>query len=360
MGLWKKIGQKALFTLDAETAHGLSINALKLGIVPNCSFQTDDRLICNVAGLRFSNPIGMAAGFDKNGEVPDALLRLGFGYSEVGTVTPKPQAGNPKPRIFRLVKEHGVINRLGFNNQGHEAVYNRLQLRFENKGIVGINIGANKDSDDFIADYVLGIEKFSDLASYFTINISSPNTPGLRNLQTEEALETLLVKVFEASQKQVKQPPVFLKLAPDLQEDEIEKIAKVINRSNLSGVMVSNTTLSRSGVSKSKNSQETGGLSGSPLFIRSTIIMAKFRQCLDPSIPIIGIGGISDAITAWQKIEAGANLVQLYSCMVYEGPQIARNICAGLISRMDREKISHINDVCGSKTDFWASKSLET
>lgn len=356
--MFKTFAQKAMFSFDAETAHGLSIKALKAGIVPPCPPVKDRRLVQNIAGLVFENPVGLAAGYDKNADVPDAILRLGFGFTEVGTLTPKPQAGNPKPRVFRLVSDSGIINRLGFNNEGHEAALLRLEARKNRGGIVGVNIGANKDSEDFVSDYQSGISAFAHLADYFTVNISSPNTPGLRNLQAGDALERLLDRVFETREKAAKQPPVFLKLAPDLTMEEVDAISKVIAASVLSGVMISNTTLSRSGLSNNPNATEKGGLSGTPLFERSTIMLARFRQRLPKTLPLIGIGGISDAATAFAKLEAGASLVQLYSCMVYEGPAIAANICKGLVSKMNEEGLTSLDQITGRKSKEWAAKPL--
>ncbi len=358
MGLLDKIGRKALFALDAETAHGITINALKSGLLPSRGKIEDPRLGVNLAEIDFPNPVGLAAGFDKNGEVPDAILKLGFGFTEIGTITPRAQTGNPKPRIFRVEEVWGVINRLGFNNEGHDAALERLEARNHKGGIVGVNIGANKDSEDFVADYEKGIETFSHLASYFTVNISSPNTPGLRNLQGGEALKVLLERVFETQSRQESRPPVFLKLAPDLGESEMDEIAEVINASPLSAAMISNTTLSRKTISGHCNAGEAGGLSGSPLFERSTIVLAKFRERLRNDLPIIGIGGIKDGATAWAKLEAGASLVQLYSCMVYAGPQIARDICKELLQRMEAEKLENLASITGSKTGEWASRSL--
>ena len=359
MKLLDTIARKALFTLDAERAHGLTIDALKSGMVPCRGGIRDARLKVSLAGLEFDNPVGLAAGFDKNGEVPDAMLKLGFGFTEIGTITPRAQTGNPKPRVFRLIEDEGIINRLGFNNEGHQAALRRLEARRSKGGIVGINIGANKDSEDFVADYEKGIETFSHLASYFTVNISSPNTPGLRNLQGAEALRLLLERIFETHSRQAHQPPVFLKLAPDLDENQIDDIAGIINQSALSAVMISNTTLSRKTVIGRENAAEAGGLSGSPVFERSTIILAKFRQKVRKNIPLIGIGGVKNGETAWAKLEAGAALVQLYSCMVYEGPNIARNICQGLVQRMEAERLKSLGDVSARKTDEWASRSLE-
>lgn len=359
MSLFQSLGRRALFSLDPETAHGVSIRALKAGLLPPCPTVNEARLAVELAGLNFPNPVGLAAGYDKNAEVPDAILKLGFGFTEIGTITPRPQPGNPKPRLFRLVEERGVINRLGFNNEGHAAALQRLEARRNRSGIVGINIGANKDSEDFVADYVQGVKTFAHLASYFTVNISSPNTPGLRNLQAGEALERLLGEVFEARSKTSRQPPVFLKLAPDLDKAAVKEIAKVINRSQLDGVMLSNTTLSRQGVKHHRHAGEAGGLSGQPLFERSTIMLARFREALGDRFPLIGIGGVCDGKTAWAKFEAGASLVQLYSCMVYEGPQIARNICKDLVARMDGEGIAGISEITGAKTAEWAARHLE-
>lgn len=359
MGLLNALGRKALFMLDAESAHCLTIDVLKSGLLPSRGAVRDDRLKVSLAGIAFPNPVGLAAGFDKNAEVPDAILKLGFGFTEVGTLTPRAQAGNPKPRVFRVEDQWGVINRLGFNNEGHEAAIKRLETRENRDGILGINIGANKDSEDFVADYEKGIEVFAHLASYFTVNISSPNTPGLRNLQGGEALKVLLERVFEVLGRQKYQPPIFLKLAPDLNESEMDEIAEVINASALSAVMISNTTLSRNAIAGHKRAEEAGGLSGSPLFERSTIVLAKFRQRLRDDLPIIGIGGVKDGATAWDKLEAGASLVQLYSCMVYAGPNIARTICNGLLERIESEGLSNLSGVTGRKRDEWASRPLD-
>ncbi|MCB1488256.1 MAG: quinone-dependent dihydroorotate dehydrogenase [Bauldia sp.] len=346
-----------LFSLDPERAHRLALKALATGFHPRPQ-RRGPGLAQTLLGLDFPNPIGMAAGFDKNGEVPDALLSLGFGFTEVGTVTPKPQAGNPKPRVFRLPAHHALINRLGFNGEGHAAVHRRLADR-RRVGVVGVNVGANKTSPDRTADYAVGVARFADVADYFTVNISSPNTPGLRNLQAGEALKRLLDAVFEALAQQGRRPPVFLKLAPDLDAAAVGEIAGVIAASPLDGVMISNTTLSRSGVEGHRHAGEAGGLSGRPLFQRSTVMLARFRQQLPATLPLIGIGGVGDAATAWAKFEAGAALVQLYSRMVYEGPFVARDICKGLIARMDREKIGAISELTGRASAEWAAKPLE-
>lgn len=272
INLYPTLGRNLLFLLDAEKAHTLSIQALKLGLYPRFNNRFDPRLGVDIAGLSFPNPLGMAAGYDKNGDAPDPLLQMGFGHAEVGTVTPQPQPGNPKPRIFRLVEDHGVINRLGFNSKGHQRVVATLQQHDSSKGIVGVNIGANKTSQDFAADYVAGIHAFADIATYFTVNISSPNTPGLRALQGGDPLIDLLQRVDEARLQETKKSgrriPVFLKIAPDLDDSELDAIAQALEQSDIDALIVSNTTLSRVGLS-SPNKDETGGLSGKPLFDRA-------------------------------------------------------------------------------------------
>lgn len=358
---FKTIARRGLFLFDAETAHGMSITALKSGLVPTCSLRADPRLSVQVAGLDFPNPLGMAAGYDKNAEVPDALLRLGFGFAEVGTLTPKPQAGNPKPRIFRLEKDLAVINRLGFNNEGHAAALARLLAR-RPSGIVGVNIGANKDSADRIADYVEGIRRFAGVASYFTANISSPNTPGLRDLQARESLASLLSAVLaardEAANAMGVRRPVFLKIAPDLTEEGMDDIAAEALAHDLDGLIVSNTTLSREGLSDSRLAGEAGGLSGKPLFDKSTAVLARMRSRVGAAMPIIGVGGVSSAETAMEKIRAGADLVQLYSCMVYEGPALPGQIVRGLSQILDREKVASIRDLRDSRLDYWLAAKV--
>jgi dihydroorotate dehydrogenase len=359
--LFKHAARKGLFLFDPETAHGMSIAALKSGLVPACAAPLDPRLRQTVAGLEFANPIGMAAGYDKNAEVPEALLKIGFGFTEIGTVTPKPQSGNPRPRIFRLVEDEGVINRLGFNNEGHDAAFARLSSVTGN-GIIGVNIGANKDSADRIDDYVKGIRRFYSLAGYFTANISSPNTPGLRDLQARESLSALLSAVLaardEEAAKSGRKIPVFLKVAPDLTEEGIDDIAAEALSHSLDGLIVSNTTLSRDGLKDQRQAKEQGGLSGKPLFEKSTVVLAKMRKRVGPDLPIIGVGGVSSAQTALEKIKAGADLVQLYSCMVYEGPGLAGDIVRGLSKLMDREKVASIRELRDSRLDYWADRNV--
>ena len=356
MSLFDGIARSALFTLDPETAHGLSITALKSGLVPVCRANQDPRLAVTVAGLMFPNPLGMAAGYDKNAEVASELARLGFGFVEVGTLTPKPQSGNPKPRIFRLVKDHAVINRLGFNNQGHAEAHARVSGR-RRQGLLGINIGANKDTEDRVGDYVAGISRFADVADYFTVNISSPNTPGLRNLQTRDALSDLLSRVLAERDAKAKRIPVFLKIAPDLTEPDLDDIAAECVAHKLDGVIVSNTTLSRTGLSADPKVNEAGGLSGRPVF-GSTIVLAKMRQKLGAEMPLIGVGGIDSAETAAEKMRAGADLIQLYTGFIYGGPLLPGRIVCDLSRICDRENLTKLSDLRDSKTAHYAALAI--
>lgn len=362
MSLFWKTGRPFLFMFDPEKAHSMAVAALKTGLTSDNQIK-DECLEINIAGLSFPNPLGMAPGFDKNAEVPDATLRLGFGYTEVGTITPQPQEGNPKPRLFRLSEDQAVINRMGFNNDGHEAVYQRLAAR-EHGGIVGVNIGANKDSENRIADYVKGVHRFYDVADYFAVNISSPNTPGLRDLQTRDNLHQLLDNVLEARARQVKQTsklvPIFLKIAPDLDEAQLDGIAQELLPSGFDGLIVSNTTLSRGGLTDTKQAEESGGMSGRPLFERSTIILAKMRQRIGPTMPIIGVGGIWDAETALEKIRAGADLIQLFSSMVFEGPGIAARILNDLIGLCKRDGAKNILEYRDQTMAEWAARPIKS
>ena len=358
--LWTSIGRPATFLFDAETAHGLSIAGLKSGVTSCGARHEDERLSCAVAGLQFANPLGMAAGFDKNAEVPDALLKLGLGFTEVGTITPLSQVGNAKPRIFRLTQDHAVINRLGFNNAGHDAAIERLTARAKNEGIVGINVGANKDSEDRANDYVLGIKAFYGFASYFTVNISSPNTPGLRDLQTRGQLSSLLARVIDARLEMMethsKSVPIFLKIAPDVTEDDLDDIVEEVLEQKLEGLIVSNTTLDRTNLTK--QSGEAGGLSGRPLFERSTIMLAKARQRAGKNLAIIGVGGVDSAETAFAKIQAGADLVQLYTGMIYQGPTIANDINRGLSKILDKRGTENIASLRDENLEAWAARSI--
>lgn len=329
------LARPVLHVLDPETAHGLTIRVLS--IMPGLgSTVLDDRLRIRSFGLDFPNPLGLAAGFDKNAEVPDAMLGLGLGFTEIGTVTPKPQAGNPRPRLFRLPEDGAVINRMGFNNEGHAAALRRLEARKGRGGIIGVNIGANKDSTDRIADYVSGIAAFSHLAAYITVNISSPNTPGLRALQSRAELEQLLTRLNDARAKQAKRPPMLLKIAPDLREDELEDIAAACGGGAVDGIIVSNTTLSRDGL-RSSLAREQGGLSGLPLLQLSTWQLARMYLLTDGRIPLVGVGGVHDAASALLKIRAGATLVQLYSALVYGGPGLIADILRGMADQLSRD-----------------------
>lgn len=353
-----KLGQPLLFALDPETAHHVSIAALRSGVpLASCS-KADPKLAVDLAGLHFPNPLGMAAGYDKNGEVPDALLRLGFGFAEIGTVTPLPQQGNPKPRIFRLMSDRAVINRLGFNNQGHDALAQRLAKR-RGGGIVGVNIGANKDSADRIADYEAGVRAFAKKASYLTVNISSPNTPGLRALQSREALAELLARVLAARSETGATTPIFLKIAPDLFDADLDDIAAELLAQKLEGLIVSNTTLSRTGLQDQAVAKEAGGLSGRPLFRRSTVMLARMRMRLGRNFPLIGVGGVDSAETALEKIRAGADLVQLYTGMIYAGPGLPGEIVTGLSRHAAKEGLVSIRDIRDSATERWASTAID-
>ncbi|WP_254473064.1 quinone-dependent dihydroorotate dehydrogenase [Bartonella sp. B1098] len=360
MSFFRCIGRSALFMLDPEHAHRLAIVGLKSGL-NGCQKVVDKRLYVNIAGLEFKNFIGLAAGFDKNAEVVDEIFRLGFGFTEIGTVTPKPQIGNPKPRLFRLKEDEAIINRMGFNNDGHQVVYDRLRT-CKKTDIVGVNIGVNKDTVNKIDDYTVGIAHFYDVADYFTVNISSPNTPGLRDLQIRDSLHLLLNAISQARKEQKKKRgfsiPIFLKIAPDLSEKELDDIAEEIKLSDFDGLIVSNTTLSRQGLKNSLLRNEEGGLSGRPLFERSTIVLAKMRQKLGKEIAIIGVGGVKDAETALEKVKAGADLIQLYSGMVYEGPNLVITILKEILRMMQQDGVDNIKDYRDHGLEHWAKFPL--
>ena len=343
----------SLLRMDPETAHGATITALRLGLAPQQDAPDAPELATSLAGLELGNPVGMAAGFDKNGEVPRPLALMGFDMVEIGTVTPLPQAGNPRPRLFRVGAAEGVINRMGFNNEGHDEVYRRL------KGVrvpaaLGVNIGANKDSADFTADYARGVARFARIADYLTVNISSPNTPGLRDLQHEEALKRLLYAVLTVRGKAPVRVPVFLKLAPDLDQAALDSIARVIADTDLDGLIVSNTTISREAVAGLENAGETGGLSGKPLFELATIRLAQMRQRTD--LPIIGVGGIHSPQSALQKFEAGANAIQLYSALVFGGLDLLDRIKRGLAAAVRNAGKRNIAELVGTMTAQWAAR----
>ena len=352
---------KGLHFLDAETAHRLTVLALKHGPVTGKPPASDKRLETRLWDLTFPNPLGMAAGFDKNGEVPDALLKIGFGFTEVGSVTPRAQSGNPRPRVFRLHDHEGVINRYGFNNEGHAALRRRLNARARLTGIVGINVGANKDAEDRVSDYVSGIYEFADMASYFTVNISSPNTPGLRDLQARSALAELLTGVItardECTRRLGRHVPVLLKIAPDVADEDLADIVEEVLAKNVDGLIVSNTTIGREGVGDQGTAAEAGGLSGRPLFRKSTVVLARARQLAGPDLPIVGVGGIDSAETAWTKITAGADLLQLYSSLVFKGPALIEEIVTGLAAKLDEQGLSSLRDARDTSVEAWASKS---
>ena len=341
-----------LMQFEAEKAHRITIEALARLPLPPAP-KDDPRLAVSAFGLSFPNPLGMAAGFDKNAEVPDAVLRLGFGFTEIGTVTPRPQDGNPRPRVFRLPQDVGLINRLGFNNEGHEAAHARLARRAR-AGIVGVNIGANKDAVDRAADYVAGITRFADVADYFTVNISSPNTPGLRDLQQASALDDLLARVLDARDAQPRRIPVLLKIAPDVTDGDLDDIVRVARARKLDGMIVSNTTIARPALRHADVARETGGLSGRPVFALSTQMLAKTYLRVEGQFPLVGVGGIDGAQAALAKIEAGATLVQFYSAMVFKGPAMLGDIKRGLQDAMTREKLTSLAPLVGRRVKEFA------
>ncbi|HET7316282.1 MAG TPA: quinone-dependent dihydroorotate dehydrogenase [Sphingomicrobium sp.] len=332
-----------VFAFGAETAHRISIAALKA--LPVHDQHLPAVLRTTVAGLNFPSPVGLAAGYDKDAEVPAEMLSLGFGFVEVGTVTPRPQPGNPKPRLFRLAQDRAVINCMGFNNEGQTAAFVRLKACNRSGGPIGVNIGANKDSTDRIADYVAGVKSMSPVADYLTVNISSPNTPGLRGLQDQGALDTLLSAI--AGARAQKGPPVFLKVAPDLQSGDAGRIVRSAIDNRIDAIIVSNTTISRPPL-KSARADEQGGLSGAPLKSLALDALREFRSASGGEIPLIGCGGIANADDAWERICAGASLVQLYTAMVYEGPHIARRIAHGLAHKLRRSGFASIAEAVGS------------
>ncbi|WP_344708558.1 quinone-dependent dihydroorotate dehydrogenase [Sphingomonas humi] len=342
-----------IFSLDAERAHRLSIAALKAS--PSRRPPAfDPALGMTVAGLSFPSPVGLAAGYDKDAEVFGPMLGLGFGFVEVGTLTPKPQPGNPKPRMFRLVEDKAVINRLGFNNAGQDAALARLAARTRSgsstslqTGIVGVNIGANKDSSDRIRDYAEGVRRMAPVADYLTVNISSPNTPGLRNLQAGGELTELLAAVREARAAATATPPVFLKVAPDLQTGDSLRIVRAVRDNGLDGIIVSNTTITRPPLA-SCHQDESGGLSGAPLASLALHQLKAFHAVTGGEVPLISAGGIATGDDAWQRITAGASLVQLYSAMVYAGPGIARTIADDLLARLRATRFATLAEAVGS------------
>lgn len=338
---------RALHLLDPEDAHRATIIGLKLGLGPVDRAPADPILATTLAGIPLTSPVGLAAGFDKNAEVPAAMLRAGFGFVECGTVTPLPQAGNPRPRLFRLAEDRAVVNRMGFNNAGLGPFARHLARR-RAAGPVGANIGANKESDDRMGDYVLGLSRLWGLADWFTVNISSPNTPGLRALQTRAALEELLGRLAEARRALAGDYPVFLKVAPDLEDSEIETIVETVAAFGLQGIIVSNTTVSRPDGLRSPLKGEAGGLSGPPLMALSTQVLARFHQANDKALVLIGAGGVASGADALAKIRAGAAAVQLYSAMAFEGPGLVVRVKRDLAARLRAEGFASVAEAAGA------------
>ncbi len=336
--------------LDAECAHGLTIEVGRRGLLPAIPRIDDPLLRSRVCGLDFPNPIGLAAGFDKNAEVPDAMLGQGFGFVEVGTVTPKPQAGNPKPRIFRLAEDQAMINRLGFNNQGLARVAARLsdRRRAGATGIVGANVGPNRDAADPIADCAQGVRTLAPLVDYLVINVSSPNTPGLRGLQAEAPLAELLDRVLAARAESGCRPPLLLKIAPDLDDDALAAVARRALAAGIDGLIATNTTTARPPALSGRHRAEAGGLSGRPLFAPATRVLAALFRLTGGRIPLVGVGGIASADDAYAKIRAGASLVQLYTALVYQGPLLVARINRGLAGLVRRDGFTSVADAVGT------------
>ena len=350
-GMYRSLVFPILRHIDPETAHGLAVRALRCGLAPAPPLPVYPQLAMQVSGVTFPNPVGMAAGFDKNGEVIAPLLCQGFGFVECGTVTPLPQPGNPRPRMFRLTRDRAVINRLGFNSGGLEAFLPNLK-RARPEGVVGINIGKNKDTGDPLKDYRALLRAVYGKSDYITVNISSPNTPGLRALQAREALEPLVAGLMEErvllTAKTKRSVPVFLKIAPDISPEEIMAITEITRTYKLDGLIVGNTTVTRPGGLKSAARDETGGLSGKPLFTLSTRVLRDVYRACDGAVPLVGVGGIETAEDAYAKIRAGASLVQLYTALVYEGFGLVPRIIAGLADMLRRDGFASLKDAVGA------------
>lgn len=350
MSLIYKMGTAAMRMLPAERAHNTTIKALKAGLGPVAVKTASPELVTQVGGLTLPNPVGLAAGFDKDCQVPDAMLAAGFGFVECGTVTPRPQIGNPKPRLFRLTEDEAVINRMGFNNGGLEVFKSRLIKRQGKGGIVGANLGANKDSTDRVEDYVSGLKSLWGLSDYFTINISSPNTPGLRDLQNENAMDELLGRIAEARGELTGDEPsypIFLKVAPDVDMGEIERIVQQARTYGMNAIIVSNTTIARPETLQSAHRGEGGGLSGAPLFEKSTEVLKEFYAAAEGKIDLIGVGGISNGAQAYAKIRAGAKAIQLYSALVFQGPGLVTEINRDLKARVKADGFGSIGEAVG-------------
>ncbi|MDX2265930.1 MAG: quinone-dependent dihydroorotate dehydrogenase [Hyphomicrobiales bacterium] len=350
------LAQPGLFLLEPEQAHEATLRALEAGVHPRAR-TADPVLRQSLWGLSFPNPIGMAAGFDKDARVCDALLAVGFGFVEVGTVTPRPQPGNPRPRVFRLMRERALINRLGFNSGGHAPAIARLSTRAP-AGVVGVNIGPNKDAADPIEDIVAGVRAFANLASYLTINISSPNTPGLRGLQAPERLDVLLQSALAERDAHKPGLPVLVKLAPDMDDAALDEAIALLMERRVSGAVLTNTTVDRAGVPPSAHRGESGGLSGEPLFRRSTRFLARAYRASGGRLPLIGVGGVHDGETALQKILAGASLIQLYTGLIYAGPGLVPAANAAIAAYLSERGFSRISDAVGARSDEWADAKV--
>ena len=347
----ERLGLLALHRIDPETAHGLSLRFLRMGLAPLPGPVTSARLATRVAGLELPNPVGLAAGFDKNAEAVGPLMRAGFGFLEVGAATPRAQEGNPRPRLWRLTEDRGVINRFGFNNQGMEPIAARLAAR--PAGVpVGLNLGANKDSADRAADFARVLAHAGPHLDFATVNVSSPNTEKLRDLQGKAALAALLAGVIETRDGLARRIPVFLKIAPDLSPEELADVAEVALTSGIDGVIATNTTLGREDL-KSANAGQQGGLSGAPLFEKSTRVLARLSQLTDGKLPLIGVGGIGSADQAYAKIRAGASAVQLYSAMVYQGLSLVPQIARGLDALLARDGFASVAEAVGTGRGEW-------
>ena len=347
----EKIALAVMHKMDPEAAHGLSIKALKVGLTPCPGPVTSARLACSVAGLELPNPVGLAAGFDKNAEALKPLSEAGFGFIEVGAATPRPQPGNPKPRLFRLTEDRAAINRFGFNNEGMEAIGARLAQRPKG-GVIGLNLGANKDSSDRAQDFARVLSHCGAHLDFATVNVSSPNTEKLRDLQGKAALSALLAGVMEANAGLARRVPIFLKIAPDLDAAGLDDIAAVAVESGISAVIATNTTLARDGL-QSQHKGEMGGLSGAPLFEKSTRVLAQLSARLDGQVPIIGVGGISSAEQAYAKIRAGASAVQFYTALVYGGLSLAGEIARGLDALLARDGYHTVHEAVGTGRSDW-------
>lgn len=345
MAAWYQFADFFLSRLDAEMAHGLALRVLKTGLLPSDRRPDSPSLAVNAWGRTLPNPVGLAAGFDKNAEVADAMLDLGFGLVEIGSVTPRPQEGNPRPRLFRLTEDRGVVNRMGFPGQGLDAVRSRLAMR-PRRGFVGVNVGANKDSTDRAADYVIGCKALAQYADYLVCNVSSPNTPGLRNLQGRAQLADLLKRVQDAIA--AKPVPLLVKIAPDATDDDLDDIVTVCRDLKMDGIIVGNTTLSRPATLRSPRRDEAGGLSGPPLMALSTEALRRTAQRSEKQFPLVGCGGIASGADAYAKIRAGATLVQLYSAMVYDGPPLIRRIKDELATLLAGDGFATVADAVGA------------